>query len=485
MMREPRFLSEHPDLAPAAAALLARQWPETAASSRLGALRAHCHHTTRHGQFPCHLLLVETDGPEGGESRVIAHCRLQAACEHADGFSAAVTSVVVDPALRGLGVGRQLMRAAEHVAAQLGYGYMYLWTHNAMCFYAKLGYAECDAVSLLRPVLATLDQTALSKLENLMAARAGKAAAAGGVHACGSESLARLDSTWMRRRLRELGRSEPITHDALLAALNPQLSQRGVLESRLTLRHSIHWERQIGPCCGLAALRMARTALRPAPSSPSSSPPAQSLPLSPHWPAINSATIELHLRAQPNLPLDASVLAAAVERGYSSDGEVFDIHHLAYLAADVCGLHATVLVSRYTNHAHGSDAGCACDAQASHAPGSDLFSEALASWLHDGGLAIVPYDAGSAHEPAMRGGHAAHYALLVATVTSQADEACEMLWVGVHGLSRLPLAASSGQLAASNAQLKAMKGGVAAAGWKTGEEGIRLAGRVLLVAPPS
>ena len=53
----------------------------------------------------------------------------------------------------------------------------------------------------------------------------------------------------------------------------------------------------------------------------------------------------MHLVADAEAVADASVLEAAVQRGFSTDGEVFDVHHLATLAAEVCGLHAWVLHS--------------------------------------------------------------------------------------------------------------------------------------------
>ena len=53
-----------------------------------------------------HLLLaVQDEADNGNYEKVVAHCRLQPACENADGFSAAVTSVIVDPSCRGTGLG--------------------------------------------------------------------------------------------------------------------------------------------------------------------------------------------------------------------------------------------------------------------------------------------------------------------------------------------------------------------------------------------
>ena len=95
------LLSDRPDLVGPAASLLAAQWPASSATSRRSALQAHIRKAKK-DEIPCHLLLLDAD------DMVTAHGRLQPACENADGFSAAITSVVVDPSRRGAGLGREL-----------------------------------------------------------------------------------------------------------------------------------------------------------------------------------------------------------------------------------------------------------------------------------------------------------------------------------------------------------------------------------------
>ena len=143
-------LSDRPELIDATARLLAQQWPQQSASSRRTALATHCRRAT--DGLPCHLLLV--DGSEA--ANVVAHCRLDPACENADGISAALTSLVVQHERRGTGLGRKLLCHAEVVAAAAGYGYLYLWTHDAQGFYAACGYTECARVALQRPALKSL-----------------------------------------------------------------------------------------------------------------------------------------------------------------------------------------------------------------------------------------------------------------------------------------------------------------------------------------
>lgn len=100
-------------------------------------------------------------------------------------------------------------------------------------------------------------------------------------------------------------------------------------------------------------------------------------------------------------------------------------------------------------------------------------------WLAAGGLAVIPYDKHEGtHEPVARGGHAAHYALLIGYAARKGD----VRIVGVHGLSRRPLVSTAGALCASNAGLVEMKRSVNTSKWVVGDAGIRLARRVLLLA---
>ena len=260
-------LADAPHLADACAQLLAAQWPAQGATSRRSAFLAHCRgRAQQRSPLPCHVVLTDGTGQE-----VLAHCRLQPACENADGFSAALTSVVVLPELRGKGVGRRLLAEAESVAKEAGFAYMYLWTHDAQDFYAKCGYATCETVSLLRPALATIDTDAVKRLEQMLAKRSEAAAGAGGNQAV--ESVVREDSVWMRKRLLERCASVALSHEQLVQAVRDAIASRKgavssgedadagmeatvAMEWRVKLA-AFDWERQCGPCCGIAALRMA------------------------------------------------------------------------------------------------------------------------------------------------------------------------------------------------------------------------------------
>ena len=213
----------------------------------------------------------------------------------------------------------------------------------------------------------------------------------------------------------------------------------------------------MGPCCGIAALRMARATL-------AVMPPSQ--------PSLDDCAVELRAAATADGGSEVSILQEALQAGYSSDGELFDIHHLCDLAARCCALDAAVV---------------------SLASTAGAWEERLPSWLRVGGVAILPYDAEpGSHSPCERNGHSSHY-LLLGTARAAArrgrrrrvrgrcdDGDGDALFVGLHGLSSRPLVASAAELRDSNAQLNEVKPGQAGK-WVVGEEGCRLRGRVLLL----
>eukprot|EP00965_Chrysotila_dentata_P260518 6213937-Pleurochrysis_carterae.AAC.9 len=152
-----------PQLVSSAAKLLAQQWPTQSVETRAASLDSACRRAAT--ALPCHLVLVQGKAPSF--QRVVAHARVQQACENADGFSAAVTSVVVDPRYRRHGLGKRLLRFVEKYASELGYGYMYLWTHDRQDFYYACGYSECEKVTMLSPAMSKLGGEAVGRLEAL------------------------------------------------------------------------------------------------------------------------------------------------------------------------------------------------------------------------------------------------------------------------------------------------------------------------------
>ena len=123
----------------------------------------------------------------------------------------------------------------------------------------------------------------------------------------------------------------------------------------------------MGPCCGLAAIRMARSALYPPAREQAAAPAAASAEASPEapapaavhlslsaaaaaapgvaspsaatmamWGGLLGGSVELHLPGNATAAPGASVLHAAIERGFSSDGEVCAARACKLMRANSC-----------------------------------------------------------------------------------------------------------------------------------------------------
>ena len=140
-----------------------------------------------------------------GTGRCVGHARLVAAAatdrdDAAGGRCAIATSVVVERARRGAGRGTRMMQALEAFARRAGFTYVYLWTDDAVRFYARLGYLETEGASADAAALRKLPQRSLSALEGLFAGRVAASAATGGQQS----ECERLEKTvHMRKRLVE------------------------------------------------------------------------------------------------------------------------------------------------------------------------------------------------------------------------------------------------------------------------------------------
>ena len=425
-----------------------------------------------------HLWLVRSTG------RCVGHARLGATAvsdrdDAAGGRCAIVTSVVVEGTFRGAGRGSRLMRALHDLASVAGYAYVYLWTDAAAPFYARLGYCETEGASADTAALRKLPTRSLSALEGLLASKAAAAtamAAASVVAAgltgtplskderCEGEEVMGGRMVHMRKRLlEELPLRAAPAKEELLGALR-QAAARA--DQTLPLSGDV-WRAcivqvamaaQVGPTCGLAALRMAAQA---------------------HATAGGGRPTGTAAHGCGGSFAAPSLLTVAQERRYSVDGEIFDVGHLCALARDVCGLDAEVVAW----------------------PDASSLAAALAA----GHLFVAPYDRGDANygAPVCRGGARAHYALLVGcawrdsssgggggvTATSVVQSTVpdpgkavgsELVLIGQHGMSTRPVAASFEEWRVSNAQLTAARSGFVNHG-AVADDGPRLAGKCVLV----
>lgn len=77
------------------------------------------------------------------------------------GSVALLRSLAVAPEVRGTGMGKVLVAAAETYAKETGVGELYLLTTTAAAFFAQLGYAHGDRKAVPEPIKATQEFSGL------------------------------------------------------------------------------------------------------------------------------------------------------------------------------------------------------------------------------------------------------------------------------------------------------------------------------------
>jgi len=314
--------------------------------------------TTTTPSLPCSYLLIR-------EAAVIAHGRLTECFEGAGGSAAAATYVIAEP--RGCGYGSVLMELLEKQAVDLGYHYMYLWTASAVSFYQKIGYNQCERVSLFSPCLKKLECDQVSKLEAMLSKKLGTCRSSETVLPPPDEANNEND-VWLRKRLVECVASKIVPLQQRLDEIRAatQVSSGHYCYAWEYFLIQIPWQQQVGPSCGLAALRMLRD----------------------HY--LDNNDDKAHQHQMPSL------LQEAVNNGYSVDGEIFDAANLVKLA-DFCGLD-TVLRDFPTP--------------------KDIFAV-----LKAGGTIILPYDSqSSTKRPCKNQGRTAHYGIIVGVLFGFLDD---------------------------------------------------------------
>jgi GNAT superfamily N-acetyltransferase len=310
-------------------------------------------------QLPCSYLLIENQ-------TVVGHGRLTECFEGAGGRAAAATYILVIDKLRNQGYGSQLMALLERTCIDLGYHYLYLWTASAIPFYCKIGYCRTERVSLFSACLKTLQCDQVSNLEAILAKRSsGRGTATRRQHETvmlPPDAVTEGD-IWMRKRLVESVASVTVSMEQRIDEVKSAISYRPDLHWELLMQH-IPWQQQVGPSCGLAALRMLRD----------------------FYYSIGNDSTKEHGNVELQMP---SLLVEAQSKGYTIDGEIFDVGNLLKLAL-FCGLHGEVW----------SFSAC---------PPSKVLEV-----LRSGGTIIVPYDSQpSTKRPCKNLGQTAHYGIII------------------------------------------------------------------------
>ena len=286
---------------------------------------------------------------------VVGHGRLTECFEGAGGSAAAATYILAEP--RGQGYGTRLMKLLEEEAEKLGYHYLYLWTATAVTFYQKLGYTQTERVSLYSACLKTLECAQVNKLEAMLNKKMGNLLSKKKETVMLPPDEAAYNDVWLRKRLVESVGSEVIPYEQRMQELHAAVDHEAMNLSWEYVLLDISWQQQVGPSCGLAALRMLRD----------------------HYVVLPGNNV-------PRMP---SLLTEAQQNGYSVDGEIFDAANLVQLAT-FCGLQTELRSLQQTTPAQ------------------------VLAILQHGGTLILPYDSQPlTKRPHQNSGKTAHYGIIV------------------------------------------------------------------------
>ncbi|VEU39443.1 unnamed protein product [Pseudo-nitzschia multistriata] len=408
----------------------------------------------------CSYLLLSVPPATPGEgppaASVVGHGRLMECYESAGGNAAAATYILVDRERRGSGYGTALLGLLEREAVGnrlVGgpYHFVYLWckASTAAFYERRCGYARArNRVSLQRPCLKALAATSVQSLEAVLRLgrerhRRGEDGGGNGKADSGTggaprgkklETVVLLpdrggtpsatkggqpvaeEDVWLRKRLVDHVDSVRVAETERKEEMNRFVASVSDPEhaSRVWYRWNprVPWQMQIGPSCGLTAVRMVKDHYR--------------------WPANHERDREGNQtrdRREHGCDSDRcpSLLADARARGYTQDGEVFDADHLRKLVEDQLGSVAAV-------PRNGVDRGTERDpgGSPSVAGGEDAFltvrtretaslaASELDSTLRDGGLWILPYDSHPrTKQPCRMQGKRAHWGIVVGMLVSR------------------------------------------------------------------
>lgn len=370
----------------------------------------------------CSYILLEENPNIPTKPLVVGHGRLTECYESAGGNAVAATYILVDPKHRGKGYGRTLLGLLEREAKskeRLGcdYHFVYLWCKATTApFYEKSGYLPSkNRVSLQRPCLKALTASSVQSLEDILLRRkrhqnndepkASDSAMANDNSVVknttkkletimllpsksektnpdnGGEQPVAEDDVWLRKRLvdhvestivseqdrrKELEQFVVSTINTKVLSINATMNTivAGQEDSNCWYQYHwnphVPWQMQIGPTCGLTAVRMIR---------------------------------DFYCAADPEHEEEAqnkhSLLAEARNRGFTDDGEMFDADQLRDLMKDQL-LMVTTDSSSLNDTATSSRSMGSFEVETIET--SSLTSEEIDYTIRNGGLWILPYD---------------------------------------------------------------------------------------------
>mgnify|MGYP000076344959 CR=1 FL=1 len=393
--------------------------------------------------------------------------------------SGVLTSVVISESHRGKGVGTQLMHLIELEALKQGFCTLILWTPDAMAFYSRLGYTRCEPRRSLSTLVASIDSISaksISKLEQLFAKRTALSTTehidteANMRDSMPADANNGGNMVWMQKRIREEVPLQYIPYAALRRSIEG--SVRGIVGSERSLdgavlylhcsnvySHSttstgtgadvisttpstspsttangttgagtsasdntaLPWSQQVGPSCGIQAIRFAEhvfngknSIVRSVLGGSNTASRAERI--------ANSCTDDTqHYACTPTVctTTSPSILSTAIERGYTAEGALYNIHHIVDLLmrSNNSSMHGVQGVEAFVQSTSSITAGQLCNLILGHNTTPTTTTYANTTTAANPGYVIFPYDRDSTYStPTALQGVAAHYALLVGCV---------------------------------------------------------------------
>ena len=409
------------------ALILSTEWPQISYENRVVRLKRYLECP---GLTSIYLLL---DGETGV---VFGHAELNPSYNYkgSDSISKSIilTSFIIKEASRGAGIGSQFLHQLE-IACRQNYSYLYLWAigDRNIKFYQKNDYHDCEPIAADVKVLQRMDEESLSRLDSLFLKR----------------TLVEEDVTrWLRKRLVHQFQYQIIDpREQLVNDITTNVKTSSFIRSQ----SEFHYYPQHGPSCGVVAALMALHFI------------LQSLPATGSCGGCGS--IDDLFNSVPS-----SILPRAIERGFTADGEIFDVHDLHALLClyiEELALPVDSIVSAISVFSKSDQIMEVFDNQTEYAP-----------------LMLVPYDRDQrGNIPGLFHGKKAHWAIIVGYIYADDDNSLLDL-VGYQGMSVNPVIAPSMLWFASNAQLDTTRDTTrgCATGWKIGENGPSLKERCIL-----
>lgn len=330
-----------------------------------------------------------------------------------------ITSVIIDPIYHKKGYGSILMKKLEEIALKQGYSYLYLWTNDAKDFYLKIGYQLTERVNEFISALNKLDTSSISKLENMLTKRFLHQNSTNNEDNNNNDDNLNKDvdgvTYYLKKRILDehplhkistLSWKHMITN-YLTQNIFSSLNQFNRNSEIICLLNPLKWSPQIGPSCGIQALRYCIDYFQ----SHFDRFPCQS------FERKEEEKIEMENEKEKN---NITLLRKAIELKYTNDGEMFDINNLLYLIQSYFELDNYFQLSydqlfpslqlpnlKIEINNFSSLSWKEIKAILSSPENLEISNSSLKS-----GLIILPYDRGAGNSPSLEQGRKAHYGVI-------------------------------------------------------------------------